>query len=117
MFYMAQFATALCSLPIYFLLTAAPEIIEFFISGVDEVALEGDQVILFCRATAEPSLTMLFEKDGMQLLKLPANPARKEFFLGLHIGPLKISDTGNYTCQVSNIHGTQSATAHLQVLG
>lgn len=98
---------------------AASEIITF---PNDTNVLEGANAVLVCSATSEPTHTVQWLKDGVQLsltekysLSSNSGTDEREVVSTLVVINATMYDTGNYTCQVSNIHGSQSATAHLEV--
>ena len=103
--------------------TAAPRIISF---PNDTAALEGENVTFVCSATAEPTHTTKWLVGDVLL----PNVRSKDYSIDNRPGDLTgeivstltvfnatTDDVGNYTCHVSNIHGNQSATVHLEIQG
>ena len=89
---------------------------------------EGGNVTLMCEAMSEPPPTIEWLKDGVTVhrsLRISTGLKYSVSLIGkvnslrsiLVVFSIETSDTGGYTCQVSNIHGSQSATAHLEVQG
>ena len=99
---------------------AAAEIVAF---SNDINVLEGNDAILTCNATSEPTHIVQWLKDGMPLnltekysvSNFSQGIDEREVISTLIVFNSNMLDTGNYTCEVSNIHGNQSATAHVEV--
>ena len=99
--------------------SAAPEIVGF---SNDTDILEGNNIALVCAATSEPTHAVQWRKDGVPITptaKYSINNTEgtdeRELVSTLMVFNASMLDTGNYTCHVSNIHGSQTATTHVKV--
>lgn len=132
------------SLSFFHLITAAPEFIQI---PVDLQRLQGETAVFVCNATADPIHSVRWERGGSVIAQFLSPNDRESSVLafarlnntqrnvsvttssniqlaglGESYGQLTITNTSlvdgqNYTCIVSNIHGTLSATASLTVQG
>ena len=104
------------------LLLAAPEIIS---PPQNSNALQGTDATLSCNATAEPTHNVTWLKNSVAIsigtnstkLSISTSIHRRSLASILTIRNVSMPDTAIYTCSVTNIHGNQSASAHLEVQG
>lgn len=124
--------------------TAAPEFVQ---RPMDLQRLQGETAVFNCSATAEPIHSVRWERGGVTIAQFLSpddqessvmafdrlNVTQRNISrttvsniqlagLGDSYGQLTINNTNlvdgqNYTCIVSNVHGTLSATASLTVQG
>ena len=106
-------------LPSFLSPSAAPEIVVF---SNDTDILEGNDIVLVCAATSEPTHAVQWLKDGVLITptaKYSINNStgidERELVSTLMVFNASMSDMGNYMCNVSNIHGSQTATTHVEV--
>uniref|UniRef100_A0A3Q2G055 Down syndrome cell adhesion molecule like 1 n=1 Tax=Cyprinodon variegatus TaxID=28743 RepID=A0A3Q2G055_CYPVA len=83
----------------------------FFQSGEMQV---GHSVELPCIASGFPNPTIRWLKDGRPL---PADSRWTRRITGLIISDLRLEDSGNYICEVTNSFGSKEVTGHLNVIG
>ena len=103
---------------------AAPKIIA---PPQSSSVLQGSIARLICNATSESTYTVTWLKndyvinvtENAQNYSLSNNSSSSGLSLSsyLTIHNVTMADTANYTCTVTNIYGTQSATAYLEVQG
>ena len=81
--------------------------------------VEGDNATFQCSAVSEPVHITDWHLNGNKL-----NDSNKYRIIGINtvrstliVVNTSLSDEGNYTCQVSNIHGVDFAPSDLQVQG
>lgn len=85
--------------------------LDSFQSG--EVQL-GHSVELPCIASGYPNPTIRWLKDGRPL---PSDSRWTRRITGLTIADLRVEDSGNYICEVTNSFGSKEVTGHLNVIG
>ena len=81
---------------------------------------EGETTAVTCRWTGQPEPTVTWYKDGKELIEADFDGIRiVDLAMGreLQIEDVKLSDTGNYVCNVSNAAGFDSRTMRLEVQG
>lgn len=91
----------------------------------DTAVLERENATFVCSATSEPTHTvewlvgntLLDVNSEKYTIKNRPGDLDREFVSTLSVSNTTLDDVGDYTCNVSNIHGSQSATAHLEVQG
>ncbi|MEQ2198485.1 hypothetical protein XENOCAPTIV_013535 [Xenoophorus captivus] len=74
----------------------------------------GHSVELPCIASGYPNPTIRWLKDGRPL---PADSHWTRRITGLTISDLRLEDSGNYICEVTNSFGSKEVTGHLNVIG
>lgn len=74
----------------------------------------GHSVELPCIASGYPNPTIRWLKDGRPL---PADSRWTRRISGLTISDLRLEDSGNYICEVTNSFGSKEVTGHLNVIG
>lgn len=85
--------------------------LDSFQSGEVQV---GHKVELPCIASGYPNPTIRWLKDGRPL---PADSRWTRRITGLTISDLRLEDSGNYICEVTNSFGSKEVTGHLNVIG
>lgn len=85
--------------------------LDSFQSG--EVQL-GHSVELPCVASGYPNPTIRWLKDGRPL---PSDSRWTRRITGLTISDLRLEDSGNYVCEVTNSFGSKEVAGHLNVIG
>lgn len=85
--------------------------LDSFQSG--EVQL-GHSVELPCVASGYPNPTIRWLKDGRPL---PSDSRWTRRITGLTISDLRLEDSGNYICEVTNSFGSKEVSGHLNVIG
>ncbi|KAI1903869.1 hypothetical protein AGOR_G00031660 [Albula goreensis] len=88
-----------------------PSILDSFQSGEVQV---GGSVELPCIASGYPNPTIRWLKDGRPL---PTDSRWTRRLTGLTISDLRLEDSGNYICEVTNSFGSKEVTGHLNVIG
>ena len=81
---------------------------------------EGERTAVTCRWTGQPEPTVTWYQDGEELVEADFDRIRiVDVTMGreLQIEDVKLSDTGNYVCNVSNAAGFDSRTTRLEVQG
>lgn len=90
---------------------STPSMLDSFQSGEVQVGL----VVEFpCIASGYPNPTIRWLKDGRPL---PADSRWTRRTSGLTISDLRLEDSGNYICEVTNSFGSKEVTGHLNVIG
>uniref|UniRef100_A0A674NCB4 DS cell adhesion molecule like 1 n=1 Tax=Takifugu rubripes TaxID=31033 RepID=A0A674NCB4_TAKRU len=89
---------------------STPSVLDSFQSG--EVQL-GHSVELPCIASGYPNPTIRWLKDGRPL---PSDSRWTRRITGLTIADLRVEDSGNYICEVTNSFGSKEVTGHLNVI-
>lgn len=74
----------------------------------------GRSIELPCIASGYPNPTIRWLKDGRPL---PADSRWTRRLTGLTISDLRLEDSGNYICEVTNSFGSKEVTGHLNVIG
>ena len=74
----------------------------------------GASVELPCVASGYPNPTIRWLKDGRPL---PADSRWTRRLTGLTVSDLRLEDSGNYICEVTNSFGSKEVTGHLNVIG
>ncbi|XP_014913837.1 Down syndrome cell adhesion molecule-like protein 1 homolog isoform X1 [Poecilia latipinna] len=87
-----------------------PSVLDSFQSGEMQV---GHSVELPCIASGYPNPTIRWLKDGRPL---PADSRWTRRITGLTISDLRLEDSGNYICEVTNSFGSKEVTGHLNVI-
>ena len=69
---------------------------------------EGDKIRLTCDAEGKPTPVITWYKDGVVYKGRPdsgqvINPGKYDYTI--HFAGLHLDDKGNFTCNVSNVHG------------
>ena len=77
---------------------------------------EGETTTATCRWTGQPDPTVTWFKDGKKLVEADLDRIRI-VDVTMEIEDVKLSDTGNYVCNVSNAAGSDSRTTRLEVQG
>lgn len=90
---------------------STPSVLDSFQSG--EVQL-GHSVELPCIASGYPNPTIRWLKDGRPL---PSDSRWTRRITGLTISDLRLEDSGNYICEVTNSFGSKEVTGHLNIIG
>jgi Down syndrome cell adhesion protein 1 len=85
--------------------------LDSFQSGEVQV---GRIVELPCIASGYPNPTIRWLKDGRPL---PADSRWTRRLTGLTVSDLRLDDSGNYICEVTNSFGSKEVTGHLNVIG
>ena len=101
---------------------AAPNI-TIFPTNID--VLMDSNASLTCGATSEPTHTVQWLKGGEEIgndgikytISQMDGVEEREKVSVLTILYASMSDTGDYTCNVSNVHGSQSHTTNVEVQG
>uniref|UniRef100_A0A8C2ZAC1 DS cell adhesion molecule like 1 n=1 Tax=Cyclopterus lumpus TaxID=8103 RepID=A0A8C2ZAC1_CYCLU len=88
---------------------STPSLLDSFQSGEVQV---GHIVELPCIASGYPNPTIRWLKDGRPL---PADSRWTRRTSGLTISDLRLEDSGNYICEVTNSFGSKEVTGHLNV--
>lgn len=88
-----------------------PSVMDSFQSGEVQV---GRSIELPCIASGYPNPTIRWLKDGRPL---PADSRWTRRLTGLTISDLRLEDSGNYICEVTNSFGSKEVTGHLNVIG
>ncbi|XP_056138796.1 cell adhesion molecule DSCAML1 [Lampris incognitus] len=89
---------------------STPSVLDSFQSGEVQV---GHSVELPCIASGYPNPTIRWLKDGRPL---PADSRWTRRLTGLTISDLRLEDSGNYICEVTNSFGSKEVTGHLNVI-
>nr|XP_019943654.1 PREDICTED: Down syndrome cell adhesion molecule-like protein 1 [Paralichthys olivaceus] len=89
---------------------STPSVLDSFQSGEVQV---GHSVELPCVASGYPNPTIRWLKDGRPL---PADSRWTRRITGLTISDLRLEDSGNYICEVTNSFGSKEVTGHLNVI-
>uniref|UniRef100_A0A8C2FIB1 Down syndrome cell adhesion molecule like 1 n=1 Tax=Cyprinus carpio TaxID=7962 RepID=A0A8C2FIB1_CYPCA len=87
-----------------------PSVMDSFQSGEIQV---GRSIELPCIASGYPNPTIRWLKDGRPL---PADSRWTRRLTGLTISDLRLEDSGNYICEVTNSFGSKEVTGHLNVI-
>lgn len=90
---------------------STPSVLDSFQSGEVQV---GQSVELPCIASGYPNPTIRWLKDGRPL---PADSRWTRRITGLTVSDLRLEDSGNYICEVTNSFGSKEVTGHLNVIG
>lgn len=90
---------------------STPSVMDNFQSGEVQV---GRSIELPCIASGYPNPTIRWLKDGRPL---PADSRWTRRLTGLTISDLRLEDSGNYICEVTNSFGSKEVTGHLNVIG
>lgn len=85
--------------------------LDSFQSGEVQV---GRSVELPCVASGYPNPTIRWLKDGRPL---PSDSRWTRRITGLTISDLRLEDSGNYICEVTNSFGSKEVAGHLNVIG
>ena len=89
---------------------------------LNEERLERDTAVFNCSASAEPLHSVQWFFDEMLLTTndtkytIDVNSS-SPYYGRLMVHNVNQNDTGQYTCEVSNVHGNATASANLQVQG
>lgn len=106
-----------------YFITAAPMIISLF--PVDDIMIRSDFTIS-CIATADPVYKIKWLKDGIVLPRstkyldsevVEIFEREFEWIANLTVYDVDLSDDGNYTCFVFNIHGNDNSEIEIQIMG
>uniref|UniRef100_A0A671WDS3 DS cell adhesion molecule like 1 n=1 Tax=Sparus aurata TaxID=8175 RepID=A0A671WDS3_SPAAU len=89
---------------------STPSVLDSFQSGEVQV---GHSVELPCIASGYPNPTIRWLKDGRPL---PADSRWTRRITGLTVSDLRLEDSGNYICEVTNSFGSKEVTGHLNVI-
>ncbi|XP_061086036.1 cell adhesion molecule DSCAML1-like [Conger conger] len=89
---------------------STPSILDSFQSGEVQV---GRSVELPCIASGYPNPTIRWLKDGRPL---PTDSRWTRRLTGLTVSDLRLEDSGNYICEVTNSFGSKEVTGHLNVI-
>nr|XP_029529696.1 LOW QUALITY PROTEIN: Down syndrome cell adhesion molecule-like protein 1 homolog [Oncorhynchus nerka] len=89
---------------------STPSVLDSFQSGEVQV---GHNVELPCIASGYPNPTIRWLKDGRPL---PADSRWTRRLTGLTVSDLRLGDSGNYICEVTNSFGSKEVTGHLNVI-
>ncbi|XP_066532988.1 cell adhesion molecule DSCAML1 isoform X2 [Hoplias malabaricus] len=89
---------------------STPSVMDSFQSGEVQV---GRSIELPCIASGYPNPTIRWLKDGRPL---PADSRWTRRLTGLTISDLRLEDSGNYICEVTNSFGSKEVTGHLNVI-
>uniref|UniRef100_A0A673Y100 DS cell adhesion molecule like 1 n=1 Tax=Salmo trutta TaxID=8032 RepID=A0A673Y100_SALTR len=89
---------------------STPSVLDSFQSGEVQV---GRNVELPCIASGYPNPTIRWLKDGRPL---PADSRWTRRLTGLTVSDLRLGDSGNYICEVTNSFGSKEVTGHLNVI-
>uniref|UniRef100_A0AAQ5Y851 Down syndrome cell adhesion molecule like 1 n=1 Tax=Amphiprion ocellaris TaxID=80972 RepID=A0AAQ5Y851_AMPOC len=89
---------------------STPSVLDSFQSGEVQI---GHSVELPCIASGYPNPTIRWLKDGRPL---PADSRWTRRITGLTISDLRLEDSGNYICEVTNSFGSKEVTGHLNVI-
>ncbi|KAM7413084.1 hypothetical protein PAMA_020458 [Pampus argenteus] len=89
---------------------STPSVLDSFQSGEVQV---GHSVELPCVASGYPNPTIRWLKDGRPL---PADSRWTRRITGLTVSDLRLEDSGNYICEVTNSFGSKEVTGHLNVI-
>ncbi|CAF97469.1 unnamed protein product, partial [Tetraodon nigroviridis] len=89
---------------------STPSVLDSFQSGEVQV---GHSVELPCIASGYPNPTIRWLKDGRPL---PSDSRWTRRITGLTIAELRVEDSGNYICEVTNSFGSKEVTGHLNVI-
>uniref|UniRef100_A0A8C1MR98 Down syndrome cell adhesion molecule like 1 n=1 Tax=Cyprinus carpio TaxID=7962 RepID=A0A8C1MR98_CYPCA len=87
-----------------------PSVMDSFQSGEVQV---GRSIELPCIASGYPNPTIRWLKDGRPL---PADSRWTRRLTGLTISDLRLEDSGNYICEVTNSFGSKEVTGHLNII-
>ena len=90
---------------------STPSVLDSFQSGEVQV---GHSIELPCIASGYPNPTIRWLKDGRPL---PSDSRWTRRITGLTIAELRVEDSGNYICEVTNSFGSKEVTGHLNVIG
>lgn len=90
---------------------STPSVLDSFQSGEVQV---GHSVELPCVASGYPNPTIRWLKDGRPL---PSDSRWTRRITGLTISDLRLEDSGNYICEVTNSFGSKEVAGHLNVIG
>lgn len=90
---------------------STPSVMDSFQSGEVQV---GRSVELPCIASGFPNPTIRWLKDGRPL---PADSRWTRRLTGLTISDLRMEDSGNYICEVTNSFGSKEVAGYLNVIG
>ncbi|KAJ8384427.1 hypothetical protein AAFF_G00205600 [Aldrovandia affinis] len=89
---------------------STPSILDSFRPGEVQV---GRSVELPCMASGYPNPTVRWLKDGRPL---PADARWTRRLTGLTVSDLRLEDSGNYVCELTNSFGSKEVTGHLSVI-
>ncbi|KAL2076741.1 hypothetical protein ACEWY4_027662 [Coilia grayii] len=87
-----------------------PSVLDSFQAGEVQV---GRSVELPCAASGYPNPTIRWLKDGRPL---PSDSRWSRHLTGLTVSDLRLEDSGNYICEVTNSFGSKEVTGHLNVI-
>lgn len=90
---------------------STPTVLDSFQTGEVQI---GHSIELPCIASGYPNPTIRWLKDGRPL---PADSRWTRRITGLTISELRLEDSGNYICEVTNSFGSKEVTGHLNVIG
>ncbi|KAK2559364.1 Fibroblast growth factor receptor-like 1 [Acropora cervicornis] len=80
-------------------------------------SLVSESIHLKCKANGTPPLTYSWLKDGHRLpTRLKVHPSLTSLNWYLRLKELRLADSGEYTCIVSNPYGSINRTYNLQVI-
>lgn len=74
----------------------------------------GHSVELPCVASGYPNPTIRWLKDGRPL---PSDSRWTRRISGLTVSDLRLEDSGNYICEVTNSFGSKEVAGHLNIIG
>lgn len=100
---------------------AVPVFVSPLLSNVN--VLQFNDAQLRCTVTAEPQPTIqwFFGSQPVNLSRYSVGfyngSQMREYYSVLSINSSMMSDTGDYTCVLANVHGPVNATAHVEVQG
>ncbi|XP_048837353.1 Down syndrome cell adhesion molecule-like protein 1 homolog isoform X1 [Brienomyrus brachyistius] len=89
---------------------STPSILDSFQSGEVQA---GRSVEMPCIASGYPNPTIRWLKDGRPL---PTDSRWTRRLTGLTVSDLRLEDSGNYICEVTNSFGSKEVTSHLSVI-
>ncbi|XP_063060815.1 cell adhesion molecule DSCAML1 [Engraulis encrasicolus] len=87
-----------------------PSVLDSFQAGEVQV---GRSVELPCAASGYPNPTIRWLKDGRPV---PSDSRWSRHLTGLTVSDLRLEDSGNYICEVTNSFGSKEVTGHLNVI-
>ncbi|XP_062408479.1 cell adhesion molecule DSCAML1 [Sardina pilchardus] len=87
-----------------------PSVLDSFQAGEVQV---GRSVELPCAASGYPNPAIRWIKDGRPL---PSDSRWSRHLTGLTVSDLRLEDSGNYICEVTNSFGSKEVTGHLNVI-
>ncbi|CAH1786577.1 unnamed protein product [Owenia fusiformis] len=95
---------------VYVQVIVPPEIID---SVEDEIVSEGFSILMKCGVYGDPTPSVTWYKDGIELKPLPSHMSM--LTNGLSIYPVDSSDSGLYRCRAVNIGGVKEREGRLTV--